>query len=410
MSLFRVGALVAFVLGCAKPVALERRACPCGTGWRCCAAENVCVREEERCVPPFDPNAALIDLGAGEALDLGPFRCESAEGEPRDACLGVLHDSSLVYDRRAHLMYLTGGGYQLGMSDGLRVFDPRTLAWRDAYPSTPCALMTRDNFDADAGAWRQGPVGPYPRPVAAETYDEVVMLDARREYVLFHRTVSTVGTCASPQVGGQGTVAVYEVDAGTWRFTSTPSDVLPESSSSFVAAEFDPPSGRVFLLADEGLWAWEPSTGVKERVLGRFPFAVGYGNALVYFPPNQRHYYFDRISKRVLELRPERDALFRSEVTIVLENDGGFPASRMPGFAYDEKHQVLVGGVVAGQARVFDPTTMTFSNLTLRPRSAGQPVGSLASQLIVYDPVNEVFIFVADEGLEARVWAFRYRR
>lgn len=406
-----VALLAVLWAGCAKPVSLEGRACPCGPGWQCCVAENVCVREGERCVPPFAPNPTLASLEDGEAIDLGPFTCQSSEGEPADMCFGVLHDSSAVYDRRAHRVYLTGGGFRNGMSDGMRVFDPTSLTWTEAYASTPCSLMTTANFDADAGAWKQGPSGPYPRPVAAETYDEVVMLDARREYVLFHRDVATTGTCASPDVKGQGTVAIYELDAGTWRFTATPGDVKPESSSSFIAAEFDPPSGKVLLLADEGLWAWDPSTSVKEQVLGRFPFAVGYGNSLVFFPPNGHHYYFDRIQRRVLELRVDRNALFRSEVSLVPSTDGGvFPSSRMPGFAYDEKNQVLIGGIAQGQATVFDPATSTFTTLTLRPRSGTQAIGDLASQIIVYDPVDEVFLFVADEGPTARTWAFRYRK
>ncbi len=361
-------------------------------------------------MPPFPPNAALADLGDGEALDLGPFRCTSADGEPADSCQTVVHNSAAVYDRRAHLVYLSGGGYRNGMSDALRVFDPRTLAWSEVYPSTPCALMTRDNFDPDAGAWLGGPAGPYPRPVAAETYDQAVMLDVRREYMLFHRDVSPTGTCAAGDVGGRGTVAAYQLDAGRWRFTATPAEALPESSSSFIAAELDPPSGKVLLLADEGLWAFDPSTDAKEQVLGRFSFPLGYGNALVFFPPNGRHYYFDRIERRVLELRLDRTALFRSELLVAYGADAGaYPNGRMPGFAYDEKNQVLVGGIVAGAAWVFDPVTSSFTTVTLRPRSGTQTVGELASQVIVYDPVDNVFLFVADEGLGARTWAFRYK-
>ncbi|HET6282331.1 MAG TPA: hypothetical protein VFH73_15300, partial [Polyangia bacterium] len=38
--------------GCAPPLSLVDRPCPCGTGFTCCAASNVCVRDGDACGGP----------------------------------------------------------------------------------------------------------------------------------------------------------------------------------------------------------------------------------------------------------------------------------------------------------------------------------------------------------------------
>lgn len=48
---------------CVSPVSLDERACPCGDGWSCCEATQVCVREALSCPAPEDQPSTSPDAG-----------------------------------------------------------------------------------------------------------------------------------------------------------------------------------------------------------------------------------------------------------------------------------------------------------------------------------------------------------
>ena len=309
-----------------------------------------------------------------------------------------------------------GGGHATTFTDALFAFDFQTLTWKELWAPTPCTTtgMGSGNFDRTNGAWRSGAPGPYPRPLSRHTYDLTVYLDTLDEFAILVGPNGDSGSCPPGSSGydfanlGAHT-AHYSFTSGNWQFSATATgDGHPEyTSGEYAAAELDPPSGKVVILGKYGSYVYDPVTRTKTVALDDYndnAFGnadLGYANELVYFPPNQKHYYFDRGTGNVWELTLDRGDFTRSTLAKVTAT-GPAPSGSETGYAYDAVNRVIGGGVADNRFYVFDPALKSWQSLAVQ----GAAPGSQAFHAIDYDPVDGVFVFVTEDR---RTFAYRYK-
>jgi hypothetical protein len=371
--------------------------------------------------PPCDgsaahpPNARLGALGANQAIDLGRFSCTRPASDDYD-CAQVTDYSGSVYDCKNHRILMFGGGHATTFTDALFAFDFETLTWKELWAPTPCtaAGMGSSNFDRPNGAWRSGPSGPYPRPLSRHTYDLTVYIDTLDEFAILVGPNGDSGSCPPGSAGYDfanlaARTAHYSFASGGWQFSANANgDGHPEyTSGEYAAAELDPPSGKVVIVGRYGVYVYDPVSRTKtvalddynDNALGNAD--LGYANELVYFPPNQKHYYFDRSSGAVWELTLDRGDFKRSTLTRVMAS-GTAPSGNETGYAYDAVNRVIGGGVADNRFYVFDPARSSWQSLAIQ----GAMPGSQAFHAIDYDPVDGVFVFVTESR---RTFAYRYK-
>lgn len=403
----RLASLAALGLAaCAPRVEEAGRPCPCRGDYVCCLALDRCLGPGEVCPGPFPPNPQLTALTSGQALDLLPFRCNSAEGEASEQCQRISEDAALRYDPDHHRLFMLGAG--LSSTDSLFTLDPQALRWSAAYPPTPCAAMTASNHDQALGAWRAGPAGPYPRPTPGPPRDQLATWPGHGEVILFRRSPLLTNACVSVATGEDGRVAHYRVDEGVWSFGEAPPDGLPEYGSAIQAYEFDPPSGLFVAVGQGGLYLYDPETRTKRRVFADFGTAsLEYSNELVYAPIDQRHYYFLAQRQEVYALTLDRREPNGSRLERVAYQ-GPFPDHPQPGYVWDAQAEQIVGAVSGGAVFGFDPRTQTFTKKTLDLGEHAPEAVTMQPHAIAYDPIDGVNFFVAvlEDGF--RTWAFRW--
>jgi hypothetical protein len=349
-----------------------------------------------------EPNPSLADLDDNTAVDLGPTDLEGAADEIYSAD-AVTDYSGFVYSMDYHRLLMFGGGHATTYSDTIYVFDFGSLAWDALYPPTPAANMVCSNFSNDLGGWLSGPEGPYPRPAARHTYDMLVAPTGHAEFLVLR-----MGDGGNEQVDtceyywGGTSYARYDIEGGAWEFLSDPTWTGGFGSE---AAEYDPVSDKVVMLGGAGLFLYDPGTRTASTAMTGDDLGwvdLGYANHLVYYPPNQRMYYFNRNSGTVWELTLDR-ADFGASSVVELETTGPYPPHGEPGFDFDWVSQIIGGAVHENRFYAFDPETLAWSVEDIR---GGSP-GSQSFHALAYDPVDNVFVFVTDDR---HTWAYRYRR
>ena len=132
---------------------------------------------------------------------------------------------------------------------------------------------------------------------------------------------------------------------------------------------------------------------------------VGYSNNLVYFPPNDRFYYLTRGEPvGVLEIAFDRAAMSATVTRVDVPDPPNNPNET--GWAYDDEHQIIGGGVAGGQFLAFDPAAKTWTARTMTVDSADAAVPDLAFHALDYDPVDGVFLWLS--APDRRTWAYRF--
>ncbi|MCC7385349.1 MAG: hypothetical protein IT384_26100 [Deltaproteobacteria bacterium] len=354
---------------------------------------------------PFDLNPRLAGLGDETALDLGRMECTPVGGEDPDLCRRTTDYSGMVYDPHRHQVLAFGGGHSTTMTDAIHALDlAGNLTWSELYLPTPCSAMSAGNLDATNGAWLSGAGGPFPRPVSTHTYDGLAIAPNLDEFLVISRTF-TGGYCNPVGNDIGGNIAHFDRALGTWSFSPTASGSTYEFSVSIPASEPDPVSGQIVFLSRGGLALYDPATRVYTWVSDTI-VAAGYADHMVYFPPNDRFYYFSRGTPvEVYALSLNRSDPTRSTVERLVTTGPSSPHGE-PAYAYDSWNQVIGGGVQDSTFYTFDPMTRAWA---AHPMTGGTP-GSLAFHNLVYDPVNNVFIFVTDYDSGQRTWAYRLRQ
>jgi hypothetical protein len=257
--------------------------------------------------------------------------------------------------------------------------------------------MTPARADLVAGAW-----STTGHPMSRQTYDMLVMDPSTRELVLLTYSAPGTDCIAWPADGPDldavpGRIAHYDPGARTWRFTSTPANAWAYDS----AAEHDPVSGLVLVLSSAGLWTYDPRTGeVTRRLTLENQPRLGYAAELVHFPPTGAFYLFTR-DGLVFEVLPDRT---RWEATRIVEvtDATGAPPPEAKGWAYDSRRERIAGGLRDGIWSTFDPRSRAWSRVPV----PGDP-GSLAFFTLVYDDIDDVFVFFTDYTSGWETWLYR---
>jgi PKD repeat protein len=362
--------------------------------------------------------ATLAALPANTAVELGPYTCSDVQGESAGVCRNVTDYSSLVYDEKRKQTVVFGGGHVATNYDAVNAFSSVTLQWVEQYPPTPATAMTVANYDYDRGAWLSGPDGgPYPRAAARHTEDlmnivgdELIVLG----YVEGNAAGTSAGGSNVLQFLSNARVAHYDLVAKTWTFSTA------VGVQHWPASAYDPVSGKIVILGSYMLAVYDPAARAMTTALdftdpaglahitredgSRSPVNLGYNNNLVYFPTNQKMYYFERTTGAVYEVDLNRADLSASAITL-LSTTGTPPPNSEIGYGYDPVNQIIGGGPINGVFYAFDPATKTWTAQTMQ---GGAP-GSVAFHALNYDLVNKVFIFITDRASGRKTWAYRYR-
>jgi hypothetical protein len=347
------------------------------------------------------PHPKLAALADNTALDLGRYTCNQPPDDPTD-CDTITDYSRIVYDRFNHQLLMFGGGHAATHRTDVDVFDLETLRWTSAYPSTPCSAMRVANVGPRA-EWKSSG-----HPIARHTYDMFLMADNVKQALLLGSTTG-LGVCLERPKGQDdpymiaGRIGVYDPVQKSWAYS-------PASTGgwmTYAAAEYDPPSGQVVILDYHSLWTYDPIKQTAAQQQSSRREELGYGKNLVYFPPNQKMYYFVD-GGDVFEVELNRKHFSWSKIGRVKGIKGNVPKLPETGFAYDSVNRIIGGGVVNGVFHAYDPTTQTWTARTIQTPGVERPVGSVAFHALDYDPVNNVFFFISDYESGRRTWAYRY--
>jgi hypothetical protein len=366
------------------------------------------------------PAERVKRLGGNNALDLGPYRCTDVEGEPSRRCRLITDYSGMVTDLKRGEILVFGGGHASTNYDAINAFAMETLSWTEKYPPTGCpALVRPGNYDPARGAWREGARGPYPRPAARHTVDLMVVVEDLDELIVLTNVEGNYLCPGMPEPytsynwAARGRIAHYNLAANEWSFSDAPTFL------NWPAAEYDPVSGRIIVLGTDGLETYDPRTrtrtmaidlrrtyGVKdEKGKTLLASTLSYNNHLVFYPPNQNMYYFERTKRTVFEITLDRRDFSRTRIRR-METIGTHPSHRQPGYAYDPVNRIIGGAVFQNHFHAFDPLERSW---TSRRIEGGDP-GSQAYQALAYDSRHNVFVFLTDEAGGRRTWAYRYAR
>ena len=360
----------------------------------------------------FKKNLQLLSIPKNTIIDLGSFSCTNPEGDGQ-SCKKVTDYSGMVYDQNHHQILMFGGGHSTTFTDSVFIFNFNSLTWKEDYPPTPCTLeyMNKDNYHINT-AWKTGPQGPYPRPISRHTYDLLAVATGLPDLIMMMWPNGHSHSCP-PNAKWTSTfkakpmVAHYNLKNKKWLFSKTAEpDGRPYKPHEYTAAEYDPVSGMIILLGRYGLYLYNPIDRTKTRLIDYRSYdgnyeKMGIANELVYYPPNDKMYYFSRKSKSVWEINLNRENLALSTVKELMTK-GDYPEHAEPGYAYDSINEVIAGAVFNNKFYIFDPKTKTWSHQIV---SGGKP-GTMEFHCIAFDPVDNVFIFLT-KGF--RTWAYRYK-
>jgi hypothetical protein len=163
------------------------------------------------------------------------------------------------------------------------------------------------------------------------------------------------------------------------------------------------------LDAKSGIWAYDPVAGTAPvKLLSVKDAKMGYANNLVYFPPNDRFYYFHSGAGRVWEVALTRGGDKVTQASMKEVGNGPGPKLPETGFAYDTANRVIGGGVYKDQFHVFDPATGEWTTTAIQIEGGGK-IGTQAYHALDYDPIANVYIFISNSASGFRVWAYRFR-
>src|SRR5690606_23718972 len=114
-----------------------------------------------------------------------------------------------------------------------------------------------DNMDHNLGAWKSGPLGPYPRPYSRHTYDKLQVVGD--EFIML-MTGTLRGGCAPSdfELFKTETFAHYNLNDAQWSFSEKSSRESPLTFGyDFPGTDVDPVSGNVIAVGRGGIWIYD---------------------------------------------------------------------------------------------------------------------------------------------------------
>jgi hypothetical protein len=341
----------------------------------------------------FNQNPTLAGLADNTAKDLGSYtaQCADSSGDP-DYCRRYGDYSRFTYDSDHHQILFFGGGHSSTMRDDVDVFSFADLTWTGAYKSTQCSQMTSITNE---GLWQS--TG---HPVARHTYDQLTYAPNVGRLIM---TIGVYGAGYCGTYGGcgewcGGKILFYDPEAKTWTAQNS-----GNNGAHVWADEYDPVSGRIISAGRQGLRSYDPVNDVKTAHQSSSVIS-GYANNMVYFPPNDKFYYFGRgTPTAVWEITPNRSN-WNASTVVPVTGMSGSPGSQETGWAYDTVNHIIGGAIRDGKFYAYNPLTKAWTAMTMQ----GDAVSSTTcySHCIDYDPVDNVFIFYARDY---HTYAYKYK-
>jgi hypothetical protein len=355
----------------------------------------------------FSQNPTLSSLPNNTAISLGVF-----DDDPYNGSCGVpisITDySSITYDPIHHKILAHGGGHSAIGRDDVPEFSFSTLTWSHVpagtYPggATSLGQMSGGNLDSSKGRFITSN-----NPVSTHTIDLMPFAESTGELLVLR------GMGPSNCFGGSYTdrsVAHYNPVSKTWSYSSVSTGQwasLEENPSS----AYDPVSGKVVIVGRTGVWVYDPSARTVTRALAYSNGSMDYITQLVYFPLNQKFYYFTRSSPiGVWEVNFNRSNWSATTVTQVtgMTNTPSFSGSSAVGFAVDTTNNIIGGDITNGQFKAFNPITKAWTVQTMQIQGGNGPIGTIGGGAVAYDPVDNVFVFLTNYSSGSKTWAYRF--
>lgn len=354
----------------------------------------------------FGSNPTLADIPPNTALYLGEYNPAPLEGCYAGSS-SIIAQSEMSYDSNNHQMLMFGGGHAATGRTDVDVFNLNTLTWQSAYPPTPYADMVPANFDTSSGGWIS--TG---HPVSRHSWDMMPFAPNVGELVLLG-VAAIDGWCRAPAMKdfpyfrNPGKVWHYNPNTKKWRASAY--SFPPEAGnlaggltywSTYSATAYDPVSGRIVILSKVGLWTYDPVTETATKLKDHnLPLEIAQN--MVYFPPNQKMYYILN-NGTVYEVTLDRSNWTNSTVVKVEGITGDPPPLSVPdttenetGFAYDSEHQIIGGAVLNNTFYAYNPLNKTWTARVMQTNPPNTVIGRMPFHVIDYDPVDKVFIFIA---------------
>lgn len=355
----------------------------------------------------FSQNPILSSLPNNTAINLGTFNDDPYNGSC-GAAISITDYSGITYDPVHHKILAHGGGHSATGRDDVPEFDFGTLSWSHVpagtYPGGATALnqMSGGNLDSTKGRFISSN-----NPVSTHTMDLMPFAESTGELLVLrgYGPSNCYGASYSER-----SVAHYNPSTKIWTYSPINTGSwgsLDDNPSS----AYDPISGKVIIVSRVGLWVYDPAGKTVTRALSYSNSSMDYTTQLVYFPLNQKFYYFTRGGPiGVWEVNFNRSNWSASTVTQVtgMTNTPSHSGSSAVGFAVDTLNNVIGGDVANGQFKIFNPITKAWSVLTMQVQGGGGPIGTIGGGAIAYDPVDNVFIFLTNYNSGGKTWAYRY--
>lgn len=355
----------------------------------------------------FSQNPTLSALPGNTAINLGSFTDDPYNG----SCgvpISITDYSGITYDPIHHKILAHGGGHSAIGRDDVAEFDFSTLTWSHipvgTYPGGATALnqMTSGNLDTSKGRFITSN-----NPVSTHTMDLMPFADSTGEMLVLR------GYGPSNCFGGaysERTVAHYNPSTKVWTYSAVSTGNWASTDDNPSSA-YDPISGKILIVSRIGLWIYDPSAKTSVKALAYSNNSMDYITQLVYFPLNQKFYYFTRGGPiRVWEINLNRSNWSSSTISEVtgMTNTPSFSGSSAVGFAVDTVNNVIGGDVASGRIKIFNPMTKAWSVLTMQVQGGGGSIGTIGGGAITYDPVDNVFVFLTNYASGGNTWAYRY--
>ncbi|HLX29943.1 MAG TPA: hypothetical protein VKV24_15795 [Casimicrobiaceae bacterium] len=333
-------------------------------------------------------------------------------------------------------MLLFGGGHAATPEDVVARFAMSSLAWSADYPATPKATMLMPTSGTaldmtssypgikpgDAGwpryltsgrFWRVPGEKPELRPVSRHTYSGFIWSQAVKRMVL---PMGNNGICYGfPNSTTGGNVGFYDPVAREWEDTGV-------AGGPPASAWCEDPVSGVLLGHYEGAFVvYDPRVRkfIRNTQLNAIPY-FGYGGNLVYFPPQDKFYYFGRNvdpatgHNHVWEYALDRTAWSPRYTKPAANSQYGSPmdtnAHPMPPtgdtrFVYDAANKLIVGGICQNLVCAFKPLG----------NNAGewyqQDAPGIAATIFYchhYAPTQDAHFTLAHVASGVRTFAFRW--
>lgn len=294
---------------------------------------------------------------ASFVLDLGRFTLPSPDlGYPSDA---ITDFCGIAYCPLTDRFKIFGGGHASWA--GTSVAELQSYAaWELAYQPTPASEITPENLD-DHLVFKTTK-----HPFARHTYSKGFCWSTKiQKFVLVcmangtpHPYQNTFGR----EVWG-GTIMHYDPITKVWEDTGVP---VMQPAAAYCE---DPVSGVIFGIWQGGPGGFDVYDPVKKERVASWDWArqeLGYAGNCVYYPPNDKFYYFARgEDSKVFEFALDRTnygvtfttrpAPWDASQTCRWLDTNQRSQSYDCGYDYDAANQLIVGGLANGKLYGFNP-------------------------------------------------------